>query len=161
MVEAFEKVVMYICLAGMAGLILLVFGVWLHGRSGHIVQKCLTQFSRLPLATKIVVALFVLNLIVFGSTKPTNNAPSSASSPTTLDLQDEPSIFSLTELSDTQLAVGAALAEVRTTETHDFTMPANAVMHRPWQLRGASEDVFPLTFTNWCFRLGTNVYDFI
>ncbi len=87
-----------------------------------------------------------------------------ASPPATLDLQYNEedisqSVFSLTELSDAQLAAGVALAEVKTNEVHVFTVPDDAVIHIPWIKRGAAEDVFPLVFTNWCFRFGTNFYD--
>ncbi len=164
MVEISGKVVMWGCLAGLAGLVLALVGVRLRVHCGHVFVRMVDRFHRLPLAAQIVVAAFVLTLIVHGSTKPTNGVPPSASSPATLDLRyddDEPSsgVFSLTELSDVQLAVGVALAEVRTNEVHDFAVPENAIVHIPWLKRGASADVFPLVLTNWCFRLGTNVHD--
>ncbi len=155
---------MYAGLVFMTGLGLAIGGIWLHAYAESTARKMLNAFRGLPLAAKIVVSLFVLNLIVFGSTKSTNSASPSATAFTTLDSRDDgegmsSGIFPITELSESQLAVGMALAEVLTDELHDFAMPENAVVHRPWRLRGASEDVFPLVFTNWCFRFGRNVYE--
>ncbi len=81
-VEIFGKVVMWGCLAGLAGLVLMLVDVWLHGRCGRTARRMLDAFRRLPLAAQIVVAAFVLTLIVHGSTKPTNGVPPAASAPT-------------------------------------------------------------------------------
>ncbi len=133
MAESFGHVVMYAGLVLMAGLVAAVSLLWLRAHAGRAVRRMRDAFSRLPLAAQIVVAAFVLNLIVYGSTKsPTNDPPVDLSLPVD---GEAPATFT-----EEELAAGVVRTWVRTNESWRFDLPAGATVVEPWCLRGAADD---------------------
>ncbi len=113
-----------------------------------------TRFYSKSRSERIIILVFLSAAILYAGTKPSAQSPAPAS----YTLQTSPKVESQTQLSDEQLKAGFALAEIHTNETHDFSMPTNALVHLPWRLRGASDDVFLFAPTNWFFSFGTNLY---
>ena len=66
----FGKIVMYVCLALMAGLVPTMVVVWLREQGIQPMKRMIAAFRQLPLIAQIVILAFVANFIVYGSTKP-------------------------------------------------------------------------------------------
>ncbi len=113
----------------------------------------LIRFHSKSRAERIIILFFLASAILFAGTKPPSDP-----APASYTLQTSPKVESQTQLFDEQLKAGFALAEIYTNEAHDFSMPTNALVHLPWRLRGASDDVFLFSQTNWFFPFGTNLY---
>ena len=61
-------------------------------------------------------------------------------------------------VTDTDIARGWQLWEVRTNCTITYAMPEDATLATHWWVRGAYEDVKPIDFGSWRFPFGTNEY---
>lgn len=62
----------------------------------------------------------------------------------------------MSDFSPAQKQARFALSGCSTNAAFDLAMPANAVVHQPWLVRGAASDGFFISSTNAFFRLGTN-----
>ena len=81
------------------------------------------------------VALFALVLFIHGSTKNSTNENNAA-----------------------EAALLWVLVGVVTNAAAKYTMSTNAMVYRPWVLRGGFQDRFWLDFGDWSFPLGSNGY---
>ena len=129
---------------------LFAFGWWLHRLGVFRIAR--------PLFCSVkgaAVGLVLLVVVVWAETK-----PNSGSGP--LLRSGGGATNAVYAITQGQVDAGFALAEVRTNETHDFSMPIGANLHEPWRLRGANRDCFRINSTTnapWAFPLGTNIFD--
>ena len=87
----FQSVLMWVCIPSAAVLFTAALVLWLHERGIRPVAEVMTRFRRLPIFARIVLLVFVANLIVYGSTKTnqvdgassTTNAPAGGEDPGT------------------------------------------------------------------------------
>ena len=143
-----STILLYVCLAGAVLLAPLSILLWLHEKGIHPVDELLGRFRRLPHLAQLAILVFVVNLIVYGSTKvPTNDVPGGGSAPT----NDAPPMMSAPRLlssgqmiasdfSADELAAGYAVWRIGTNEAWRFDRPAHAEEVVRWRLRGAAED---------------------
>ena len=143
-----STILLYVCLAGAVLLAPLSVLLWLHEKGIHPADELLGRFRRLPHLAQLAILVFVVNLIVYGSTKmPTNDVPGGGSAPTNdappmmsapRRFASEPAIES--DFSTDELAAGYAVWRIGTNETWRFDRPAHAEEITRWRLRGAAED---------------------
>ena len=143
-----STILLYVCLAGAVLLASLSILLWLHERGIHPADELLGRFRRLPHLAQLAILVFVINLIVYGSTKmPTNDVPGEGSSPT----NDAPPMMLASRLlgipppitsdfSTAELTAGYAVWRIGTNEIWRFDAPAHAEEMARWRLRGATED---------------------
>ena len=108
------------------------------------------------------VALFAIILFIHGSTKNSTNVDNVA------EIEAVGSVISIAdefELSARLLAADESAAEaallwvlvgVITNAAAKYTMSTNAMVYRPWAVRGGFQDRFWLDFEDWIFPLGSN-----
>ena len=143
-----STILLYACLAGAVLLAPLSILLWLREKGIHPVDELLGCFRRLPHLAQLAILVFVVNLIVYGSTKmPTNNVPGEGSSPTndTPPMMSAPRLFASgqtieSDFSADELATGYAVWRIGTNEVWRFDRPAHAEELTRWRLRGAAED---------------------
>ena len=143
-----STILLYVCLAGAVLLAPLSVLLWLHEKGIHPADELLGRFRRLPHLAQLAILVFVVNLIVYGSTKmPTNDVPGGGSAST----NDAPPMMSAprrlasgqaieSEFSADELSVGYAVWRIGTNESWRFDRPAHAEEIARWRLRGAAED---------------------
>ena len=143
-----STILLYVCLAGAVLLAPLSVLLWLHEKGIHPVDELLGRFRRLPHLAQLAILVFVVNLIVYGSTKmPTNDVPGGGSAPTNdaPPMMSAPRMFASgqtveSEFSADELAAGYAVWRIGTNEVWRFDRPAHAEEIARWRLRGAAED---------------------
>ena len=113
------------------------------------------------------VALFALVLFIHGSTKNSTNVNNDAGLEILGDVMavaDEFELsarlqdFPVAEKSVAEAALLWVLVGVVTNAVEKYTMSTNAMVYRPWVLRGGFQDRFWLDFGDWSFPLGSNEY---
>lgn len=124
----------------------------------HVIKKAVGEFWRThSKAAKIVFIAAFAAIVAIGGTKPQLQGiwnPTAVAPPTPVST-----------LSTNQCNAGFALISVLTDIDFAADVPAGAVVHTNWLLRGASRDAFRIgtndLATAWAFKLGTNFVDHI
>ena len=124
-----QTIILYFSLAGVALTLPAFVVLWLHARGIHPVSDALARYRRLPVLVRILSAVAVVNLFVYGSTK-TNVPPRMLAFPRS----------SLPNFTPEQLAAGFVRVAVGTNETWDFARPESARSVESWRARGACDD---------------------
>ena len=139
-------------------LFLLLPAVWLHERGLLPGRVLLGRFRRLARFAQVFAAVFVVGLVVHGSTK--NSGTNGPAPRVQAPVRSGPDASASGRLSDEQLAAGFVLRRAVTDAAPDFAPPPSAVVHGPWLLRGAHEDRFTVVSDAdhpWAFPFGTGV----
>ena len=170
----FGKIVMYVCLALMAGLVPTMVVVWLREQGIQPMKRMIAAFRQLPLIAQIVILAFVANFIVYGSTKPGSDngnngtgddqgmerggregeadaqSPSSSSRTHALSLIPRPSDTdeAIQGFTADEIAAGVVQTWIRTDEAWRFDLAPGATIIEPWRLRGAADDWASVDTTN-------------
>ena len=141
----FSRILMYVCLGSSAAMMLAFVVIWLHERNIRPIGEAVARFRRLPLLGRVVVVLFVAQMVAFGSGKNGGgNSPdggSGGNSPRGVVDQGRgggagfDSGFTVDEL-----AAGYAVWRVGTNETWSFDAPQGAAVVTQWAKRGGAED---------------------
>lgn len=156
-----QNALMWVCLSALAVLVPVVAGLSLQAHGIHPVDELLGRFRRLPVLARMALLVFVVNLIVYGSTKtnqvdgtssPTNEPPLTGFAPMPhLGLPQERGLLlgfdpvgavveGRTGFCETELETGKAVWRVGTNETWCFDAPPGAEVVDVWRRRGAAED---------------------
>lgn len=136
-----ERILMYICLAGLA----LSSLIWL-ASVANTTSRCRPRRAAIPKGKSQIFAILflsalVIKAIVYGGSKaPTNDPP-----PRLLAPPRSSPAASQHEFSAEDIASGYALWRVGTNETWNFNAQSNATIATKWRLRGAAEDSIILT----------------
>ena len=141
-----SALLMYVALGGLAILLPSALVLWLHERGIRPLDGILRRFRRLPRLAQIVLLLFVVNLIVYGSTKaPTNGvdgAGGGTNAPPPMLAMGRPRPLPGPAITSEDIARGWMLCESRTNEDAAcYVLPADATLVTNWWVRGAFEDV--------------------
>ncbi|MGN0876098.1 MAG: RHS repeat-associated core domain-containing protein [Kiritimatiellia bacterium] len=141
-------ILMHVCFGGIAVLVPVCATLWLHEKGVYPLRKLMSRFRGLPWLARTLVAVFVLNLIVYGSTK-SSSGPSDTQPPTDRDMEGVSPLMLLSVLeessfesgfTDDEIAVGYALWRIGTNEVWRLAQPDGATTVDAWRLRGAVED---------------------
>ena len=136
-------ILLYVCFAGAVLLASLSVLLWLYEKGIHPIDELLGRFRRLPRLAQLAILVFVVNLIVYGSTKvPTNAVPGGGSAPT----NDAPPMMSAprrhasgqaiaSDFSADELAAGYAVWRIGTNEDWRFDRPVHAEEITRWRLK--------------------------
>lgn len=136
----FERILMYVSLAGAATLSLAFFVVWMHERGMRPLGSAVSRFRRLPWLGRVVVVLFAAHMFAFGSGKGDGgNSPNGGSGGGSLRGNAQPAAFD-PGFTPEEIEVGYALWRVGTNETWSFEAPQGAGEVSSWTKRGAAED---------------------
>ena len=144
-----QTIVMYLAFAGLA-LCAPAFVVrWLRERGIDPLRELTVRFRRLPVLSRIVLGVILVNLFVYGSTK-TNNVPPLAGlfAPPSAAGPENDTVNGFTR---EQLDRGFVMSHTGTNETWDFSMSADAEEVQAWRMRGAADDWYKPT--NGIFNL--------
>ena len=160
-----STLLMYVALGGLAILLPSALVLWLHERGIRPLDEVLGRFRRLPRLAQIALLLFVVNLIVYGSTKaPTNGvdgAGSGTNAPPPMLAMGRPRPLPGPVVTSEDVARGWMLCESRTNEDATcYVLPMDATLVTNWWVRGAFEDVVRIGLggLDWSFPFGTNTY---
>ena len=110
------------------------------------------------------VALFALVLFIHGSTKNVTNETNAAEVEAIGSLMAVADGFKLSEWlleadeSAAEMALLWVLVGIVTNAAAKYAMSTNAMVYRPWAVRGGFQDRFWLDFGDWAFPLGSNEY---
>ena len=113
------------------------------------------------------VALFAIVLFIHGSTKNStnvNNAAEIEAVGSVISIADEFELSArlqdspVAEKSAAEAALLWVLVGIVTNAAAKYTMSTNAMVYRPWAVRGGFQDRFWLDFGEWTFPLGSNEY---
>ncbi len=143
-IEAFQNVLIRVCLWGLAALAACYLVAWLC-RSG---QRAVVWWRSLRAwLDKIVFISLFTACILIGGTK-LNNPP----------LPQTPLPQSVIQtVTDDEIVQGYRLESVTTNDAVSYAMPTNGVAYAPWSLRGGRETHFPLDLGDFAFPFGTGV----
>ena len=128
------------------------------------IEARIDRFRRQPPLAKVVVLVFIVGFIAYGSTK-TNQVDGVG-----LGLRSrstmEDNVLCMTSdydfphpsVSPADIARGWQLWEVKTNCNISYAMPESAAFATNWWVRGAHEDVNQFDFGEWRFPFGSNGY---
>lgn len=115
---------------------------------------------------RVVVFVCVLEMVVYGSTKPraaaVGNATMTSTTPTLVmaatgvvaSADGDQDLAS--SVSESDIARGCQRLSVSTNVGYSYAMPTNGILHGHWRERGAYEDVVRIDFGDWGFLHGSN-----
>ena len=163
----FGKIVMYLCLTLLAGLVPALAVVWMHGYGIRPLMALVGRFKKLPLSVRLVAIVLAADLIVYGSTKSSTNTPpggvsgdvpgSGTNEPSSMVMltSDEPDPDPRGFTTD-EINAGVVRTWIRTGEAWRFDLAPGATVVEPWRLRGAAEDEASIPFANLPYYVFSN-----
>ena len=135
-----ERLLMYICVAGLVLTIATMATMWLYA---HSVRPLFTRMARLghtsPMSLLVAIAITAVGLEVAATKAPTNEPPPRLSAP------HRSSSSPHQAFTPDEIEAGYVLWRVGTNETWNFNAPTNATIAAEWRCRGAAEDRIVLT----------------
>ena len=136
-----ERILMYICLAGLALSSLIWLASVANTTSRRSPRRVAIPKGKSQIFAIMFLSALVIKAIVYGSSKaPTNNPPPRLLAPPRSLPAASQHGFSAEEITS-----GYVLWRVGTNETWNFDAPSNATIATKWRLRGAAEDSIVLT----------------
>ena len=143
------------------------------------IEERIDRFRRQPPLAKVVLLVFVIGFIAYGSTK--TNQVDQASGTNEVEIvggggqtnlltcafgleSDDillcppPPLYSTSTVTPADIARGWQLWEVKTNCNISYAMPESAAFATNWWVRGAYEDVNQFDFGEWRFPFGSNGY---
>ena len=135
-----ERLLMYICLAGLVLSIATLATMWLYA---HSVRPLFTRMARLghtsPMSLLVAIAIAAGGLKVAATKPPPNDPPPRLSAP------HQSTSSPHQAFTPDEVEAGYVLWRVGTNETWNFNAQSNATIATKWRLRGAAEDSIILT----------------
>ena len=145
--ECFQRALMWVCFAGIAALLPVMAAMWMKEHDFHPLASTRERFKKGSLLGKIVILIFAVDMIVYGSTKPGGGMRDGGLGMRREGLRDEARVLRLTGgdgggfgFTAAQLGAGCVLLGGSTNEAWSAESPTNAVVVAPWRLRGAASD---------------------
>ena len=148
----YSRILMYVCLSALAVLLPFCIALWLHERGIRPFARLLAGFRSMPWPGRVVVILFAIQMIVFGSVKDGTNSLMRVVNP-------EPDQSFASGFTEDEIGVGYVLWRIGTNESCTAESPAGALEVSEWRKRGAADDWIGITRSDIPFaEEGDRVY---